>query len=353
MRVAVLGSWPARPRWPMRGHQDEFADACRRIGRELVQRGHSLIVGSDGEHTADRHAVLGALDALAETPGGGRPRVLLVRTAASRGVRPFDAERRARPGLIVEPPNEAGSQSVVKLMQTQMADAVILVGGAEHTEQAGVATAIARKPLACIGSFGGAAAALNIRFAKAPRAWGVDPQAEMRLLQLQEDFADVVLEGALDAASIGDAPKVMLIHGRSTDRDELKRELEGSGRAGKVIVLADEFRPSTSIPDKFEQQARLVDGAIALITPDDFGGLAGAPEPALRARQNVWIEVGWFWGRRGRGKVLLLTKGQVDIPSDLGNVEHYGYDTSPKERLAEIDLFLDLLRSASDVPGQA
>lgn len=351
MRVAILGSWPRKPRWRLRGSQEEFSSACRRIGRELVQRGHSLIVGSDGEHTADRHAVLGALEESPETSTEAPPRVCLVRAAASDDTRPFAAERRDWPGLIVESPSEAGSQAVVKLMQTQMADAVILVGGAEHTEQAGVATAIFRKPLACVGSFGGAAKLLNDRFAAHPAAWGIDPARAGRLRQLQEDFGDRVLRYAFDAASISDAPKLFLIHGHSTDRDELKRELEAQGRAGRVVVLADEFRPTMAIPDKFEQEAQLVDGAIALITPDDYWGPSGENQAVHRARQNVWIEVGWFWGRRGRRKVLMLTKGQVEIPSDLGNVEHYPYNESPMERLSEIERFLVLLRSAGDAPG--
>jgi predicted nucleotide-binding protein len=139
----------------------------------------------------------------------------------------------------------------------------------------------------------------------------------------------------------------MIIHGRSTDRDVLKTYLKRYVK--RVIVLTDEFDPTQPIPIKFERAASSVDGAIALVTPDDVGRLADDSEsPAQRARENVWVEVGWFWGRRGRSKLLLLTKGKVNIPSDLGNVEHYPYKTSPDERNDEIEKFLDRLRSASD-----
>lgn len=141
------------------------------------------------------------------------------------------------------------------------------------------------------------------------------------------------------------APKLMIIHGRSPDRGALKTYLlKHVGR----VVLTDEFAPTQPIPLKFERFASSVDGAIALLTPDDVGGLAPDSVAAPRARENVWVEVGWFWGRRSRGKLLLLRKGNVTIPSDLGNVENYEYTSSPEERDAEIQKFIARLRSASE-----
>jgi len=201
---------------------------------------------------------------------------------------------------------DAASWAAVKLVQTQLADAVVLVGGAEKTQHAGLTAAIAKKPLACIGSFGAF-----------QRAW---------------------IEGA---------PKLMIIHGRSPDRSSLTEYL--STRAGKVIVLAEQFFPGEPIPIKLERFASSVDGAIALVTPDDFGGLATKPRRiAARARENVWVEVGWFWGHRGLSNVLLLTKGDVTIPSDLLNVETSSYMKSPTEAASKIDQFIAKLRTASD-----
>lgn len=353
MRVAVLGSWHDRANFPLSDTRASFQAACRSVGRELVQRGHSLIVGSDEDHTADSHAALGALDMLrASAAPVAHPRILVVRAAGAGAPRVFDDPRRSDPGVFVEHPLRVASQAVVKLVQTKLADAVILIGGAEHTEQAGLAAAVGAKPLACIGSFGGAAAALNQRFIDAPATWGYSAQQTRRLPQLQEPFSPAVLQVALDTAWIEGAPKLMLIHGRSSDRDVLKQRLLQQG--GRVIVLTDEFAPSQPIPLKFERYAASVDGAIALLTPDDVGALAtDASAGAPRARENVWVEVGWFWGRRGRDKLLLLKKGEVSIPSDLGNVEHYSYDVSPTEREREIRSFIDRLRSASDADDEA
>jgi predicted nucleotide-binding protein len=237
--------------------------------------------------------------------------------------------------------------AAVKLVQTRLADAVILVGGAEKTEQAGLTAAVSGKPLACIGSFGGAAAALNTRFVASPTTWGYEPGQTRRLPQLQERFSDHVLQVALETAWIENAPKLMIIHGHSPDRDALKQHL--LKYSGRVIVLADEFTPMEPILTKFERFASSVDGAIALLTPDDTGGSAAEPAAfAPRARENVWVEVGWFWGRRGRAKLLLLRKGAVTIPSDLGNVVNYEYTADPAERDPEIRKFVEELRSASD-----
>ena len=356
MRVAVLGSWDegqnARPgnRWPLLETPADFRAACREVGRELVRRGHSLIVGSAKEHTADCHAALGALDAVRESPAASftTPRIVVVRKT-SAGPTAFGELRRSDPGVFVEHSVAAGSEAAAKLFQARLADALILVGGAEHTEQAGLAAAACNKPLACIGSFGGAARALNARFFEAPGYWGYEPGQSRQLLQLQEPFSPVVLKMALEVAWIEGAPKLMLIHGRSTDRDVLKAHLELSG-IGNVVVLADRFQPTEPIPDKFERYAASVDGAIALVTPDDVGRLAAeAPEIELRARQNVWIEVGWFWGRLGRSKVLLLTKGKVAIPSDIGNVEHFNYTDDPLQCDAAIQKFIQRLRLGSDI----
>jgi hypothetical protein len=355
MRVAVLGSWRQADKksWRLLETPEAFRAACRQVGSQLIEQGHSLVVGSDSEHTADGNAVRGAIEALrtAKTMVES-PRIMLIRPESSDQARPFLGLRQSNPGVFTEREVDSASWAVVKLVQTQLADALILIGGAEKTEQAGLTAAVSKKPLACIGSFGGAAAALNNRFVLSPTTWGYEPYQTARLPELQEPFNDIVLEKALKAAWIEGAPKLMIIHGRSPDRDIFKKYL--LKHVGRVIVLADEFAPSDPIPAKFERFASSVDGAIALLTPDDIGGLAGDPASASpRTRENVWLEVGWFWGHRSRSKLLLLRKGAVTIPSDLGNVENYEYTSGPEEPVLEpsIQKFIERLRSASDAGG--
>jgi hypothetical protein len=52
------------------------------------------------------------------------------------------------------------------------------------------------------------------------------------------------------------------------------------------------------------------------------------------------VEVGWFWGRLGRNRVLLLVRGDVEIPSDLDGIEYHAYKRSVLEAEAGIRRFL-------------
>ncbi len=79
------------------------------------------------------------------------------------------------------------------------------------------------------------------------------------------------------------------------------------------------------------------DGAIAVATPDDVARIAGSVPELLRARQNIWIEIGWIWGRLGRNKLILLCKGNIEIPSDLHGMEYYRYNDSLSTSLSTSD----------------
>jgi predicted nucleotide-binding protein len=112
--------------------------------------------------------------------------------------------------------------------------------------------------------------------------------------------------------------------------------------------MAEQFGSGLALPDKFERIAKRCDGAIALATPDDFVSPAEGGEARSRmlprARQNVWLEVGWFWGRLGRNRFLLLCQKEIDIPSDLGGVEYYTYTSDPTQVSDEVRAFIDDLR---------
>jgi predicted nucleotide-binding protein len=133
--------------------------------------------------------------------------------------------------------------------------------------------------------------------------------------------------------------QVLLIHGHAQDRTELRAWLENMALVNP-IVMAQEFTAGQTLPEKFEILADDADAAIALATPDDVGSNVGANVHRARARQNVWVEVGWFWGRLGRNRVLLLVRGNVEIPSDLDGIEYHIYKKSPLEREVEIRAFL-------------
>jgi len=61
-----------------------------------------------------------------------------------------------------------------------------------------------------------------------------------------------------------------------------------------------------------------------LLTPDDSVWPSSATKSDKRARQNVILELGYFLGKLDRrtGRVLLLYKGELELPSDLNGVTY-------------------------------
>jgi hypothetical protein len=49
MRIAVVGSWKDKEaeHWGLTGSDNEFGEACRVLGSEIVRLGHSLIVAGE------------------------------------------------------------------------------------------------------------------------------------------------------------------------------------------------------------------------------------------------------------------------------------------------------------------
>jgi predicted nucleotide-binding protein len=132
----------------------------------------------------------------------------------------------------------------------------------------------------------------------------------------------------------------LIIHGHEeTNLHQLRDFLQNSLGLPKPIVMSYELIPGLSLPEKFEILATNVEFAIALLTPDDMGKARSENSNTPRVRQNVLVEIGWFWGRLGRDHILLLIKDKVDIPSDLQGIEYYGFTSTPTECSEKIRSF--------------
>ena len=68
--------------------------------------------------------------------------------------------------------------------------------------------------------------------------------------------------------------------------------------------------------------------AAVLLTPDDKGFLAtdSADKAKPRARQNVILELGFFFGRIGKESVCPLYTHGVELPSDYDGVAYVELD---------------------------
>lgn len=111
---------------------------------------------------------------------------------------------------------------------------------------------------------------------------------------------------------------IFIVHGHDTlARIELKDYLQNTLGFPAPVILAELPDCGRTIIEKFEEQADQADIVFVLLTPDDFND-----ENQARARQNVIFELGYFIGKMGRksGRVILLSKGNLDIPSDLSGI---------------------------------
>ena len=119
-------------------------------------------------------------------------------------------------------------------------------------------------------------------------------------------------------------PQVFIVHGRDVASVfELKDFLQNRLGFPEPIVLDEQPSQGKAIIEKFEHYAAQVDIAFVLLTPDDVGHLAEEPaSPQPRPRQNPVFELGYFLGIMGRhsGRVILLYKGYLEIPSDIAGV---------------------------------
>lgn len=128
--------------------------------------------------------------------------------------------------------------------------------------------------------------------------------------------------------------KVFVVHGhneavlQTTARYIEKLQLE-------PIILHEQANRGRTIIEKFEQECKGVGFSIILMTGDDRGGLkTEMPEQMrLRARQNVVLEMGFFLGRLGRSRVVVLYEEGVEIPSDYSGVLFIKIDTGGAWRM--------------------
>ncbi|MFH1377323.1 MAG: nucleotide-binding protein [Planctomycetota bacterium] len=119
--------------------------------------------------------------------------------------------------------------------------------------------------------------------------------------------------------------KVFIVHGHDEDirktvawfLEKLKLE---------PVILQEQPNKGATVIEKLEQNSD-VGYAIVLLTPDDEGRSKKSTEPHQpRARQNVILELGYFFGKLGRGRVCALLRGGIERPSDYEGIVYIPYD---------------------------
>lgn len=118
-------------------------------------------------------------------------------------------------------------------------------------------------------------------------------------------------------------PRAFVVHGHdSAALLELKNYIQNTLKWQEPIILREQASCGKTIIEKFEEYAHGVDCAFVLLTPDDKVVTQGSDDEKRRSRQNVIFELGFFYSHFGRrsGRVFLLHKGPVELPSDIAGI---------------------------------
>jgi hypothetical protein len=131
-----------------------------------------------------------------------------------------------------------------------------------------------------------------------------------------------------------DSKEVFIVHGHSeTAKTQLKELLAGLGL--QPIVLSEQTHRGRTIIEELEHYSTTSAFAFILLTPDDKGS-DGEVKSLRRARQNVILELGWFMARLGRENVILMSQGEIELPSDVLGILYLPFKENVHEVAAEI-----------------
>lgn len=114
------------------------------------------------------------------------------------------------------------------------------------------------------------------------------------------------------------ADRVFIVHGHDGElKHAVARLVEKQGL--EAIILSEQANKGKTIIEKFEENSD-VGGAICLFTADDFGRAKTSLDDQPRARQNVVFEAGYFMGKLGRSRVVIIAESGMELPSDMQGI---------------------------------
>jgi len=109
---------------------------------------------------------------------------------------------------------------------------------------------------------------------------------------------------------------VFITHGRSNDWRAVQQFIEKDVGL-HTIELAQEANLGRTIIEKLCDSADRCDSAVIVMTGDDI-----VNEGELRVRENVMHEIGFFQGRYGRNRVILLHEDGIITPTNLAGIAY-------------------------------
>lgn len=148
---------------------------------------------------------------------------------------------------------------------------------------------------------------------------------QLMLLKERFNLLDYIPKKIISIKKEKKEMKPFIIHGHDNEvKLELKDYLQNTLKMDEPIVLADQSSGGLTIMEKFEKYSAECNLVFVLLTPDD----KYTTDSKSRSRQNVIFEMGYFLGKLGRksGRVILLYKGELELPSDIEGVIYIRID---------------------------
>jgi predicted nucleotide-binding protein len=144
--------------------------------------------------------------------------------------------------------------------------------------------------------------------------------------------------GCMNPISTASAPpaskNVFIIHGHDElNTHRLTLLLQNNLKVNPIVIIS---KPGMSRPliDKYEDSASLCTFAFALVTPDDI--IKTTSSTYAQARPNVIFELGWFIGRLGKHRVVILLKEGTTVHSDIDGVSRIQFRDNVEEKFLDI-----------------
>ena len=128
-----------------------------------------------------------------------------------------------------------------------------------------------------------------------------------------EELEETTIDGEATELPL-DFKKVFIVHGHDGELKQIvARLLEKQGI--EAVILSEQPNQGMTIIEKIEAYSEGVDAAICLFTPDDE-----MKDGSKRARENVVLETGYFIGKIGREKTIVIAADGVMNLSDLKGI---------------------------------
>jgi predicted nucleotide-binding protein len=148
----------------------------------------------------------------------------------------------------------------------------------------------------------------------------------LRHLLAQEDLGNARLPP--------EGRKVFLIHGHDELNTLRLQAMLKDDLDVDVVLIMPKAGLGRTIIEKFEQHANDCSYAVALFTPDD--AIEKDDGSYLQARPNVIFETGWFVGRLGKERALILLKKGTRIYSDFDGVSRIEFREDVREAFRQL-----------------